>query len=633
MNKDELKEKIKEAIVLNEKFETICISSSHESGTIKPNEDLRKWLGAVSKDLDDGLIPPKIIDIISHHIDDLQLPALSSRFYDFSNEGEKEKYVTEYAGQVLLCRKYLDTYLLFKSVGYAEKNTVIIGANGSGKTSLANNLKETLNVRDGIVIPAQKLLLVPSFDTIPSYRAECESFPSYQKAILDDKRKFVSKSNDDMPYEMAREYTTEYRRVLALLVAERNYKRNEFIDNLPDGKQLNKSDIKTTFDIVVDIWNDLISLRTIALTPESIPYLKYEKNGEEKEYEAYRMSDGERIILYLVARVMQAPQNGLIIVDEPEVFLHRTVVDKLWTRLEKERKDCVFVYLTHDLQFAASRVGVKSWIKEYIYPSKWVIKLIDDSDIPEQLLMELLGSCKQILFCEGTSTSSLDKKVFDVLFPDFVIRPLESCKEVISYTKAYNAIPNINTRAIGIVDSDFRSKEEVGDLETNHIYSYHVAEIENVFMVEGFINAFKEYHRLEGNVENIKAGVIDMFEKNKVAQCSNYVTARIDYHYRKYHVHKGNTKDEVQEYLKSFNDDIQIEKWYKERMREIDLYIREKNYAKIIRIYNNKGLHSIVEKEFGITDYHTKALSFLKVAPDSVLDELRKLFPVDLKLK
>ena len=194
-------------------------------------------------------------------------------------------------------------------------------------------------------------------------------------------------------------------------------------------KSLCFKSIEHGFDIVVDIWNDLISLRTIALTPESIPYLKYEKNGEEKEYEAYRMSDGERIILYLVARVMQAPQNGLIIVDEPEVFLHRTVVDKLWTRLEKERKDCVFVYLTHDLQFAASRVGVKSWIKEYIYPSTWVIKLIDDSDIPEQLLMELLGSCKQILFCEGTSTSSLDKKVFDVLFPDFVIRPLESCKD------------------------------------------------------------------------------------------------------------------------------------------------------------------------------------------------------------
>ena len=631
MYKDELKEKIKETIVLNEKFETICISSSHESETIKPNEDLKKWLGAVSKDLDDSLIPPKIIDIISHHIDDLQLPALSSRFYDLSNDGEKEKYVKEHAGQVLLCRKYLEAYNLFKSVGYAEKNTVIIGANGSGKTSLANDLKETLNVRDGIVIPAQKLLLVPSFDTIPSYRAECESFPSYQKAILDDKRKFVSKSNDDMPYEMAREYTTEYRRVLALLVAERNYKRNEFIDNLPDGKQLNKSDIKTTFDIVVEIWNDLISLRTIALTPESIPYLKYEKNGEEKEYEAYRMSDGERIILYLVARVMQAPQNGLIIVDEPEVFLHRTVVDKLWTRLEKERKDCVFVYLTHDLQFAASRIGVKSWIKEYIYPSTWVIQLIDDSDIPEQLLMELLGSCKQILFCEGTSTSSLDKKIFDVLFPDLVIRPLESCKEVISYTKAYNAIPNINTRAIGIVDSDFRSKEEVADLKTNHIYTYHVAEIENVFLVEGFINAFKDYHRLEGNVENIEAGVLDKFEKNKVAQCSNYVTARIDYHYRKYHVHKGNTKDEVLEYLKNLNDDIQIEKWYKERMRKIDLYIRNRNYAKVIGIYNNKGLHSIVEKEFGITDYYAKALTFLKIAPDSVLDELRKLFPVEMK--
>lgn len=631
MDKKELLKKIEEAKELNGKFETFAKSIPSGLPSIMSNDDLMEWFDVVSKDLMSDNIPQRIIDILSHQIDDLRLPVLSSRNYNFTLQVDLDKYEEERRSLVDLCKKYLQIYQLFKSIDYADNNTVIIGANGSGKTTLANNLKETLNIEDGVVIPAQKLLLVPTFDAIPSYETESKTFPTYQKTVLDDKRTYVSRSNDDMPYEIAKEYTNEYRRVLALLVGDRNYKRGEFLDDMSKGYQCNKSVIKTTFDIVVEIWNELITHRTLALTPESIPFLEYEDNGEQKKYAAYQMSDGERIILYHVARVMQAPPNGLIIIDEPEVFLHRTVVDKLWDRLESERKDCIFIYMTHDLQFAASRVATKSWIKEYIYPSAWEIQLIDDSTIPEQLLMELLGSCKHVLFCEGNSSSSYDKKIFDVLFPEFVIKPLESCKDVISYTKAYNSIPNTNTKAIGIVDRDFRSKEEIAQLKADNIFAYDVAEIENVFLEESFIKAFKDYHKYDGDVDKIKAGIIARFEKEKESQCSNFVSAQIDFYYRKHHVRKGKTKGEVEKNLKYFNDEIDIDKWYNERMREIDLCIKYKNYAKVIGLYNNKGLHSVVEEVFETREYNKKAMAFLKVAPNTVLDELRNLFPSELR--
>ena len=631
MDKKELLKKIEEAKELNGKFEAFAKSIPSGLPSIMSNDDLMEWFDVVSKDLMSDNIPQRIIDILSHQIDDLRLPVLSSRNYNFTLQVDLDKYEEERRSLVDLCKKYLQIYQLFKSIDYADNNTVIIGANGSGKTTLANNLKETLNIEDGVVIPAQKLLLVPTFDAIPSYETESKTFPTYQKTVLDDKRTYVSRSNDDMPYEIAKEYTNEYRRVLALLVGDRNYKRGEFLDDMSKGYQCNKSVIKTTFDIVVEIWNELITHRTLALTPESIPFLEYEDNGEQKKYAAYQMSDGERIILYHVARVMQAPPNGLIIIDEPEVFLHRTVVDKLWDRLESERKDCIFIYMTHDLQFAASRVATKSWIKEYIYPSAWEIQLIDDSTIPEQLLMELLGSCKHVLFCEGNSSSSYDKKIFDVLFPEFVIKPLESCKDVISYTKAYNSIPNTNTKAIGIVDRDFRSKEEIAQLKADNIFAYDVAEIENVFLEESFIKAFKDYHKYDGDVDKIKAGIIARFEKEKESQCSNFVSAQIDFYYRKHHVRKGKTKGEVEKNLKYFNDEIDIDKWYNERMREIDLCIKYKNYAKVIGLYNNKGLHSVVEEVFETREYNKKAMAFLKVAPNTVLDELRNLFPSELR--
>lgn len=625
MSKEDLQKQLDECRALNEKFEAL-----HVVG-LRANNAFKEWADEVEYDLNEGLIPEKIQEIIAHNISDLNLQNLSSTHYDWSRKEELEKYEGDRIGVMYKCKDYFHTYRLFKSIGYADRNTVIVGANGSGKTTLANKLKKALNVGDGIVIPAQKLLVVPTFSNIPTLKSERSPFTEYQKKIFDDKQTYNADRQDDFPYSLAKESSLEYRRVLALLIAERNAKRNEFLDSKAEGSAFHRKEIRTTIDVVMEIWNDLIPHRKMSLDADCNLIISYEKDGEVKTYEAFKMSDGERIILYLVGRIMQAPKKGLIIVDEPEIFLHRTVVDKLWDRLEKERNDCTFIYMTHDLQFATSRVGVKSWIKSYEFPSRWNIQIIDGHEIPEQLLMELLGSCKQILLCEGTSTTSFDKKIFDVLFPDFIIYPLESCKDVINYTKAYNAIPNTNIKAFGLVDSDFRSTKEIIDLKANNVFSYYVAEIENVFLVESFLRAFQEYHHLSGDVEEIKEGIVSMMERDKESQCAYYVSAKIDYYYRMNHLAKGNTKAEVEKKVKEFNADIKIEDWYNKRMKELELFIKKKNYAKVIAVYNNKGLCAVVEKVFGLRDYHTMALDYLRIAPDEVLNSLRQLFPAELR--
>lgn len=625
MTREELLDKIHDCRELNDRFEL-----AHDI-EMKSNTAIKVWLDEVERDLAENIIPEKIREVISHNIEELELPHRTAAYTDHNRIFHREQYENERKDVVLRSVQFRDTYRIYKSVGFVEKNTVLVGANGSGKTTLANTLRDTLNIHDGIVIPAQKLLLIPTFDNIPTLKAESEQFKQYQKAIVDDKRTYSAKNQDDFPFSIAKEYGSEYRKVLALLIAERNAKRNEVIEKKQDGTEFKKAEFKTTIDTVIEIWNDLIPHREMYLDPDCNLVIKYRKDEEEKRYDAYKMSDGERIILYLVGRIMQAPKNGLIIVDEPEVYLHRTVVDKLWNRLEKERQDCIFIYMTHDLQFATSRIGVKSWIKSYEYPSTWDIQVIKDNEIPEQLLMELLGSCKQILFCEGNSTNSLDKKILDVLFPNLIIYPLESCKEVINYTKAYNAIPNTNTKAIGLIDSDFRTPDEINDLKRNGIFTYHVAEIENVFLVETFLKAFMEHHRWSGDMEKIKSNIIALLDKNKYAQTANYVSARIDYFYRKNHMVKGNTKAEVEQRMKEFNDDIQLDKWYDHRQHELELYIKNQNYAKTIAVYNNKGLHAVVEQELGIKDYHEKALEYLKIAPEEVLEKLREVFPEELR--
>ena len=89
-------------------------------------------------------------------------------------------------------------------------------------------------------------------------------------------------------------------------------------------------------------------------------------------------------------------------------------------------------------------------------------------------------------------------------------------------TKAYNAIPNTNTRAFGLVDSDFRTVAEINDLKSNGIFTYQVAEIENVFLVEDFLKGLKEYHRLDGDIDKIKSNIITLSSIRMVGLVQNW---------------------------------------------------------------------------------------------------------------
>jgi hypothetical protein len=301
------------------------------------------------------------------------------------------------------------------------------------------------------------------------------------------------------------------------------------------------------------------------------------------------MSDGEKVTLYLIAQILQAPENGFIIVDEPEIYLHKTILTKLWDRLEQQRPDCIFVYLTHDLDFATSRNAKKVWIKSYIHPDKWDIEDIPENDqLPEALLLELLGSRKNILFCEGEK-GSCDEKIYNCLFPELTITPVGGCFSVINYTKAFNKIPNLTTKAFGLIDSDYHSKERLDNLEQVNIFSLSVAEVENLLLNEKFLKLLaQQLLKDEKEIENIKNEIISELESNIELQTSNYVSAKIDYYFKDSNVKKGNTQTEIENNYVNFTNEIMISDWYSQRKIELDAIIKEKDYIKTLGVYNNK---------------------------------------------
>lgn len=631
MEKEELIEHIQQCIVRLEVLKSVEDSLDKDIFQKVSVSEVLEWLRKINDDIISDTIPISFYNKIIHNIQTLSIEELPTEKESY------EKLIQKTSGnsvpsthennkalkKLSKAKEFVDSFHLYIGLGYVLKNTVIIGANGCGKTSLANVLTKTLDIKDGIVIPAQKLLIIPTYNSTPNYDSTFQKFDSYQKEVLDDKRTYNASKEDDIPFDLMRQYGSEYKNVLSALLAERSSIRNKYCNKVQKDIATDKKELESKLDIVFDIWNDLIPTRTIGCDDNNNLIITYDNTT----YPAYLMSDGERIILYIIGRVLLAPQEALIIVDEPEIYLHRTIVEKLWNRLENKRNDCIFIYLTHDLEFAKNRIAHKYWIKSFTYPSKWEIKPIMENVIPEDLLLKILGSSKRILFCEGKK-NSLDVQIFEYIFPDYTITPVSTCKDVINYTKAFNKIENTNTKAFGIIDRDFREESELRSLKNNNIYSYDVAEVENLFLLEDFIMGFCDYKHETCEIEKIKQQIIDKLGKDKEQQISFFVSNKINHYFTESHVSSGKTESEVKRQFDSFCKEIDIEGWYKERGETVESIIKDKDYSKAICVYNNKGLHSVIEKAIGINNYREKALDYMKNS--NTVQYFKPLFPKEL---
>lgn len=516
----------------------------------------------------------------------------------------------------------------FKKLNFFSSNIVAIGANGSGKTTLSNDLKKYLP-NTGVVISAQKVLIIPTFSGVSNYNNTNQKLQQSQTSDKSLKVTYSTESNGNS-WSIMTQLGGEFQILLDNLLAERSVIRNQFCDSIQNGQTVSKVPV-TKLDNALKIWNSLIQHRILECNDGINITLRTISSSDS--YPAHQMSDGEKVILYLIAHVLQAPSSGFIIIDEPEMYLHKTILKKLWDILEQERQDCIFIYLTHDLDFATSRTTAKKiWIKSFNFPNTWDIEDIPENELPESLLLELLGSRKNILFCEGKK-GSIDEKIYNILFPNYTVTPVDNCFAVINYTKAFNKLQNVTTKASGLIDSDHHGVARLKALEPENIYSFSMTEPENLFLDEGFLKLMsKQLLHDESVVESIKSEIILQLQKEIELQVSNFVSTKINYYFKDSHVTKGNTLTSVTGNYSKFSSEIKIQEWYDKRKSELDEIIKNKDYSKTLSLFNNKGLKTITNKHFKISDFVDKAIKLLQFQPDTH-DILRKYFPDEITKK
>ena len=357
----------------------------------------------------------------------------------------------------------------------------------------------------------------------------------------------------------------------------------------------------TKFEQLCAIWERLLPKRKLLVSGDDI---RVRIPGIDVSFNASDMSDGERAVFYLVGQVLMADKDSMLIIDEPELHIHRSIMARLWDELEAARPDCAFVFITHDLEFSASRVGQKFVILEYGPAQTWEIEPATDQtgfgEVQETLI---LGSRHRILFVEGTQ-SSLDQAVYRSCFPGWLVIPRGSCEDVIHSVTTIRKNPMLTRLACsGIVDADDRTPEEIERLHHLGIAVLPVAEIENVVLLPAVSQAIAKHEgyadeELEQRLQALQNAVFEHVRNSAEIQ-----SAVIRYCKRRVHrLLRGITLTEcsrVEDITSNFQDQIasvDVATIAEEAHNQLARAIEDENITHLLSHYDNKALFALAAR-------------------------------------
>lgn len=525
----------------------------------------------------------------------------------------------------------MNTLVLPKESATSVSNFVIIGANGSGKSHLGAWIEEKQEEGINVLrISAQRALTIPETIVVKSEEA---AWNQIYYGNEQDKRK-------DHKWGWGQPTSTlvnDYESVLAAVFARENRENKTYVEDCKqleaEGKPHNNVP-KMVSDLIIEVWDSVFPHRKIKLEDASIKVTF--PNHETTTYKANNMSDGERVAIYLIGQCLIAPTNTIVVIDEPEIHLHKAIMHKLWDEIEKRCSDKTMVYITHDLEFAASRKdATKIWVKSYQGDSTWEYSILDSNDdIPDRLYFEVLGSRKPVLFVEGEK-GSYDSHLYSYIYDGYNVIPCGNCYNVIAMTKAFNneKVRTLHNNSIfGIVDRDYMTREEINGVENNNIKVLSIAEIENLYLLEGVVRAVAENQGLSADetFESVKKFVFEEFSKEKELQICKMCERDIHHKLKGYSVGKQPTKVFLREQLNTVIGQINTDSMYEEYEKQINQIVAEQSYDKLLLLYNRKSLHKRVSSLFGLAanEYPNLVLRLLKTEGGKVIiDSMRSKCP------
>jgi energy-coupling factor transporter ATP-binding protein EcfA2 len=506
------------------------------------------------------------------------------------------------------------------------RSIIVVGANGSGKTRLGVFLENQLPPNAVHRIAAQKSLSLSDSISIISLDMATKMLRyGHQYEAL--------KQNSRWGGRPATHFLTDFDALLQTLFANHN---RIALEHLQQRKLTPHIPVPTTkLERLKAIWDGLLPHRALKILDAAIHVCPLLQNSTDI-YAGSEMSDGERSIFYFLGQCLVAPEYGVIIIDEPEAHIHKAILEPLWDAIEKERPDCSFIFITHDLDFAVTHTAsAKYYLRSYSHsPVGWEIEeLPEGTGLPEQAVAELVGSRKPVLFIEGVR-GSLDLTVYRSQYAGFTIVPVGSCEAVIHSVASYKGSAALHWLGVcGLVDADDRGAAELAELAASNVYVLPVADVENLLLLPAVFLALAEAFLCsdpKGLLSTMTAEVIKQASSNIDLVSARYTTRQLDRRLKRVTVDARDLSTLQTSYQAELNtiDPTAVFNGFKSRLEKC---IQTSDMPGLLEIYDNKGLLAYGASLLGFKGqkYLLDKLGRLLGANEGkkVLEELSKALP------
>ncbi|MCH9808465.1 MAG: ATP-binding protein [Alphaproteobacteria bacterium] len=472
---------------------------------------------------------------------------------------------------------------------------IFVGANGGGKTRLAVHIEKALGLKAHRISAHRALSLNPDVSKI----SEKKALMGLRTGNADENAKVQHREGNRWGGKEATQLLNDFDYLIQALFAEQSNTSLKAYNNSKPGAPEAKGDFQfTKLDQLKDIWGGLLPHRVLHISGDDIVV---SLPNSDETYKASRMSDGERAIFYMIGQVLVADAGQVLIIDEPELHVHRSIMSKLWDELEAARPDCAFVFITHDLDFAAARTGQKYVINDYSPTPQWAIEEVpEDTGFREELATLILGSRRPILFVEGDQ-SSLDFGFYRCCYPNWTVVPRSSCTEVIHAVVTMRANAELTRiTCSGIVDADHRSDDDKKYLSDLGIETLSVVEIENVVLLPDVGRAILEAEgyggeeletRLAALADDIFNSINSDEEIEKIAL--RYAKRHIDRVLKKLDLSAASTTDEIESEYKQQTSELDVRSVVDQFKDEIKEAVDKRDLSSLLALYDNKGLMAL----------------------------------------
>lgn len=505
------------------------------------------------------------------------------------------------------------------------ESIIIIGANGSGKSRFCGKV-ENLNEQKVHRIAAQKNLVFEKQYSLSSYEdAKRNIFYGENSDGTGDKGRRWGWNEDEKYVKPVQDCSL----AIKALFAQKNKddearsKQAELI--IRGGAHITELAPSVVEDLLY-IWNQVLPNRFLDISDLKI---KTTKNSGQP-YEARFMSDGERDVLYYLAVCLCLPQNIFVVLDEPENHIHNSIINKLFSLLEKARPDLTFIYATHNLEFAAEHTNAKKlWFKDYD-GTNWDYHILgEEENLPESLLLEVLGSKEKILLVEGEK-NSLDTKLYQAYYSDYKVIGCGGCQQVVNRVRAFNTHTlNMHYDVKGIVDRDYRTDAEIAELQKDNIFVCQVAEVENLFIVPEVISHMAKVLATANKVDECIDLIKAQFEHDLPFQKVSAINSEVKFQIGKFDFEKRDLETYKKE-IKDLNTSIKLEDIITAIEGKFNTIYQNGDYREILKIYNQKNVLHVMIKTLGYsTDrvYQNKIISLVQDKNSELLQALSNYLP------